>query len=60
MYSLDRLNVLPMDDLSIQKALQHWYGLKERPKPTKLRAVGKCWHPYETIASWYLWQSLGL
>lgn len=60
MFSLNRLDVLPVDDLGIQKAVQRWYGLNERPKPTKLLAVGKCWKPYKTIASWYLWQSLRL
>ncbi len=60
MFSLNRLDVLPVDDLGIQKAVQRWYGLKERPKPKKLLAIGKHWHPYQTIASWYLWQSLRL
>ena len=60
MFSLNRLDVLPVDDLGIQKAVQRWYGLHERPNPKKLLAVGKSWNPYETIASWYLWQSLRL
>lgn len=60
MFSLNRLDVLPVDDLGIRKAVQRWYRLHELPKPTKLIAVGKCWHPYETVASWYLWQSLRL
>jgi len=56
-FSLNRLDVLPVDDLGIQKAAQKWYGLRTLPTPAKLRAIGKPWHPYESLACWYLWHS---
>ncbi|MBM4123800.1 MAG: DNA-3-methyladenine glycosylase 2 family protein [Nitrospira sp.] len=59
-FSLNRLDVLPVDDLGIKKAMQRWYGLRALPTARKIRAIGKTWHPYETVASWYLWQSLRL
>jgi DNA-3-methyladenine glycosylase II len=59
-FSLNRPDVLPVDDLGIKKAIQRWYKLPALPSPKKIRAIGKDWHPYETIASWYLWQSLRL
>jgi DNA-3-methyladenine glycosylase II len=58
MFSLNRLDVLPVDDLGIKKAIQRAYGLRSLPKPVTMRRIGRPWHPYETIASWYLWRSL--
>ncbi|MBI5410467.1 MAG: DNA-3-methyladenine glycosylase 2 family protein [Nitrospirae bacterium] len=59
-FSLNRPDVLPVDDLGIKKAIQRWYGLRSLPTAKKIRRIGKDWHPYETIASWYLWRSLRL
>jgi len=47
-----------VDDLGIQKAIQRWYGFRRLPAATTMRKVGRPWHPYETIACWYLWRSL--
>jgi DNA-3-methyladenine glycosylase II len=58
MFSLNRLDVLPVDDLGIKKAIQKAYGFRSLPKPATMRRIGRPWHPYETIASWYLWRSL--
>jgi DNA-3-methyladenine glycosylase II len=60
MFSLNRLDVLPVDDLGIKKAVRQAYGLRRLPKPATIQRVGRPWHPYETIACWYLWQSLRL
>ncbi len=59
-FSLNRLDVLPVDDLGIQKAVKRWYVLRDLPSPTKLRKIAQPWTPYETLACWYLWQSLRL
>ncbi len=59
-FSLNRPDVLPVDDLGIKKAIQRWYSLPTLPSPKKIRAIGRDWRPYETIASWYLWHSLRL
>lgn len=58
MFSLNRLDVLPVDDLGIQKAIQRWYGFRQLPAASTIRRIGGPWHPYETIACWYLWRSL--
>ena len=58
MFSLNRLDVLPVDDLGIQKAIQRWYGFRHLPASATMRKIGRPWHPYETIACWYLWRSL--
>jgi len=58
MFSLNRLDVLPVGDLGIKKAVRQAYGLRVLPKPATIRRIGRSWHPYETVASWYLWRSL--
>ena len=60
MFSLNRPDVLPVDDLGIRKAVQRWYGFKTLPAARTIRRIGRPWHPYETVASWYLWRSLRL
>lgn len=59
-FSLGRLNVLPVGDLGIRMAIQRLYGLAELPKPAAIEAIAEQnqWHPYCSVASWYLWRSL--
>ena len=59
-FALNRLDVLPVDDLGIRKAIQRWYGFKALPSARTIRRIGRPWHPYESVASWYLWRSLRL
>ncbi len=56
--SLNRLDVLPVDDLGLRVAVQNVYGMKTRPDAKRLRAIGKKWSPLETVATWYCWRSL--
>jgi DNA-3-methyladenine glycosylase II len=60
MFGLGRLDILPTGDLGIRKAMMNLYGLKELPDPARMITVANKnnWHPYESVASWYLWQSL--
>lgn len=57
-FALQRLNVLPTGDLGIRNAIRKAYGLPELPKPAEMEALAETWHPYCTVASWYLWRSL--
>jgi len=57
-FSLNRLDVLPVDDLGLRVAVQNIYGMKTRPDAKRLRAIGKKWNPMETVATWYCWRSL--
>jgi DNA-3-methyladenine glycosylase II len=59
-FSLGRLDVLPVDDLGIRTAIRNRYGLKELPRACEIEAIAQPWRPYATVASWYLWQSLDL
>lgn len=60
MFSLGRLDILPTGDLGIRKGMMVQYGLSELPKPAEMHklALEKGWTPYQSVASWYLWQSL--
>jgi DNA-3-methyladenine glycosylase II len=60
MFGLGRLDILPTGDLGVRKAMMNLYGFKELPDPARMITVANKnnWHPYESVASWYLWQSL--
>lgn len=60
MFGLGRLDILPVGDLGIRKAMMKLYGLTELPDPARMITIASQndWHPYESVASWYLWQSL--
>lgn len=60
MFGLGRLDILPVGDLGVRKAIQNLYGLADLPTPEQIITVANenKWHPYESVASWYLWQSL--
>jgi len=53
-----RANVLPVDDIGLQKAVAIHYFDGERPSLDELRALGERWQPYRSVATWYLWRSL--
>lgn len=59
-FSLGRLDVLPVGDLGIRKAAMNLYGLKDLPAAGQLEELARKnqWAPYQSVASWYLWKSL--
>lgn len=58
MFALQRPNVLPVGDLGVRAAMKKAYGLAELPKPDEMERIAAAWHPYCSVASWYLWRSL--
>jgi DNA-3-methyladenine glycosylase II len=58
-FSLGRLDVLPVDDFGLRAGVRDQYGLKELPGRPALRALAECWRPYRSVATWYLWRSRG-
>jgi DNA-3-methyladenine glycosylase II len=56
MYSLERMDILPVDDFGVREGYRVLKSLKEQPKPKALREISKAWAPHRTVASWYLWQ----
>jgi DNA-3-methyladenine glycosylase II len=53
-----RPDVLPVDDIGLQKAVAVHYHDGERMPPMALRAFGARWSPWRSVATWYLWRSL--
>ncbi|MEO7704784.1 MAG: DNA-3-methyladenine glycosylase 2 family protein, partial [Thermoflexales bacterium] len=60
MFSLVRLDVLPVGDLGIRKGFQKVYGRPKEPSAARMQAIARSngWAPYCSVASWYLWRSL--
>lgn len=59
MFCMGRLDVLPTGDLGIRNGIRALYTLETLPTPTEVRdlAAANHWHPYESVASWYIWES---
>lgn len=62
MFAMGRLDVLPHGDLGIKNGIQKLYSLDHLPTPAEVQAIAleNNWSPYESVASWYIWQSLEL
>jgi DNA-3-methyladenine glycosylase II len=54
-FSMGRLNVLPLGDLALRKSLALHYQLPDKATLEEYQAIAETWHPYQTVASWYLW-----
>jgi 3-methyladenine DNA glycosylase/8-oxoguanine DNA glycosylase len=57
-FRLGRLDVLPVDDYGVRKAMQRAYRKRALPKADWMRKTAEPWRPYRTVASWYLWRSV--
>jgi DNA-3-methyladenine glycosylase II len=58
MFALERPNIFPTADLGVRNAIRRAYNLPENPKVDDLLRISACWHPYCSVATWYLWRSL--
>ena len=56
-FTLGRLDVLPVDDFGVREGFRVAYGRRTRPTPKVLRAYGERWAPYRSVAAWYLWRA---
>jgi DNA-3-methyladenine glycosylase II len=64
-FNLQRPDVLPLDDVGLLKAVGRYY-LQDKSAASLLRGEGrqqvvelaKCWIPYRSVATWYLWRSM--
>jgi DNA-3-methyladenine glycosylase II len=57
-FALQRPNILPVGDLGVRAAIKKAYRLRALPKPAKMAKIARRWHPYCSVAAWYLWRSL--
>lgn len=60
MFCMGRLDILAYSDLGIKNGVQKLYGLPNLPTPQDIEEIAKnnSWHPYESVACWYVWRSL--
>jgi DNA-3-methyladenine glycosylase II len=58
-FSLGRLDVLPVDDFGLRAGVRDVYQLPELPGRVELRERGESWRPYRSVATWYFWRSRG-
>ncbi|PID31845.1 hypothetical protein CR970_03705 [Candidatus Saccharibacteria bacterium] len=57
---LSGLAGLPAGDLGLRSGMQRLYGLRELPNPSRCREIARQrgWHPYASLATWYVWKYL--
>jgi len=62
MFCMGRLNVLAHGDLGIKNGVQKLYGLDHLPSQDDIQEIAEKyhWHPYESVACWYIWKSVNL
>ncbi len=58
-FTLGRLDVLPVDDFGVREGFRFAYGRRTRPTPKALALYGERWKPYRSVAAWYLWRAAG-
>ena len=56
-YSLERMDILPVDDFGVREGYRRLKGLEKAPTPAQMRSLGGPWSPYRTVAAWYLWRA---
>ncbi len=57
-FSLGRLDVLPVGDLGLKKGMQRLYCMPNLPEKEEIERIAEKWRPYRTVATWYIWKSL--
>ena len=55
-FTLGRLDVMPMDDFGVRAGLMHLYALEGMPKKIDFAKYTEAWQPYRSIGAWYLWR----
>ncbi len=57
-FNLLRPDVLPLDDLGLQRGVSLGYRNGRKVSETGIRRIAKAWAPWRSVATWYLWRSL--
>ncbi len=59
-FSLGRPDVLPVDDVGVQRGFRETYGLPGPPTPEEMERIAPPWRPNRSVGTWYMWRSLGV
>ncbi len=57
-FNLLRPNVLPLDDLGLQRAVRLNYFSGRKISAAAIKRLARNWEPWRSVATWYLWRSL--
>jgi DNA-3-methyladenine glycosylase II len=57
-FHMARPDVLPLDDIGLQRAMSLQYNAGRPLSKLKMRRIAKAWAPWRSVATWYLWRSL--
>jgi DNA-3-methyladenine glycosylase II len=55
-FTLGRLDIMPVDDFGVRAGLKLLLNLPEVPKKADFEMHTSAWRPYRSIAAWYLWR----
>ncbi len=58
MACLGRPDVLPVTDLRLQRGFRRAFNLEALPTEEEMRQIARPWHPYRSVATWYMWRYL--
>lgn len=60
MFCMGRVDVLAHGDLGIKNGIRQLYRLDHLPSAAEVLAIAaaNAWHPYETVACWYIWEAV--
>lgn len=53
-----RPNVLPLDDIGLQRAIARHYNGGQPLSTHRIRTIGNSWAPWRSVGTWYMWRSL--
>lgn len=59
MFSLQRHDILPLDDLGIQNGMKHLYDIQHATKKElfkEMERIAQSWRPCRTLACLYIWR----
>ena len=54
-----RPNIFPIDDLDLKRALSIQYNDSKPVGKNEMYIISDLWRPWRSVATWYLWRSLG-
>ncbi len=57
-FYMTRPDVLPVDDLGLQRAMSLHYNHGRPLSKLKMNAIARRWLPWRSVATWYMWRSL--
>ena len=57
-FSLERMNVLAIDDIGLQRGAKWLYQVHQSKRRDILIKKEPIWHPHLTLASFYLWEAV--